>query len=175
VIALGVEVGILMGVALSLGTLVWRSSHPHIAVVGRVPGTEHFRNVARHAVTTEPGLIAVRVDESLYFANSDALLDKVESLVAAQPDTHYVLLVCSAINQIDTTAVGALTDLERSLAQRGIALLLAEVKGPVLDRLQTTPLGLRLEGRVFLSTHAAFQFANREATVSPNPSPSLAR
>ena len=86
-----------------------------------------------------------------------------------------MLLVCSAINQIDTTALGVLTDLERSLAQRGMAMLLAEVKGPVLDRLQTTPLGLRLEGRVFLSTHAAFQFANCETTVSPNPSPSLAR
>ncbi|MBU4424599.1 MAG: sulfate permease [Gammaproteobacteria bacterium] len=165
VIALGVEVGILMGVALSLGTLVWRSSHPHIAVVGRVPGTEHFRNVARHAVTTEPGLIAVRVDESLYFANSDALLDRVEQLVAAQPDTRHVLLVCSAINQIDTTALGVLTDLERSLAQRGTALLLAEVKGPVLDRLQGTALGQRLEGRIFLSTHAAFEHARQAAST----------
>lgn len=165
VIALGVEAGILMGVALSLGTLVWRSSHPHIAVVGRVPGTEHFRNVARHAVTTEPGLIAVRVDESLYFANSDALLDTVESLVLAQPDTRYVLLVCSAINQIDTTALGVLTDLERSLGQRGTVLLLAEVKGPVLDRLRNTPLGQRLQGRVFLSTHAAFEFVHLDAAL----------
>lgn len=174
VIALGVEEGILMGVALSLGTLVWRSSHPHIAVVGRVPGTEHFRNVARHAVTTEPGLIAVRVDESLYFANSDALLDTVESLVLAQPDTRYVLLVCSAINQIDTTALGVLTDLERSLGQRGMALLLAEVKGPVLDRLQNTPLGQRLQGKVFLSTHAAFEFVRLNAAVQPSSADKVA-
>jgi len=83
--------------------------------------------------------------------------------------------VCSAINQIDTTALGVLSDLERSLAQRGMALLLAEVKGPVLDRLQNTPLGQRLEGRVFLSTHAAFDFAHRRATAPSNPSPSLAR
>ena len=165
VVAFGVEVGILMGVALSLGTLVWRSSHPHIAVVGRVPGTEHFRNVARHTVTTEPGLIAVRVDESLYFANSDALLDRVEELVAAQSDTRHVLLVCSAINQIDTTALGVLTDLERSLTQRGTALLLSEVKGPVLDRLQGTELGRRLEGRIFLSTHAAFEYARRAGSM----------
>ena len=165
VIAFGVEAGILMGVGLSLGTLVWRSSHPHIAVVGRVPGTEHFRNVARHSVATEPGLIAVRVDESLYFANSDVLQDTVESLVAAQPEARYVLLVCSAINQVDTTALGVLTNMERSLSQRGIALLLAEVKGPVLDRLRSTPVGERLQGRVFLSTHQAFVFVNQNTAL----------
>ncbi len=160
VIVFGVEAGILMGVALSLGTLVWRSSHPHIAVVGRIPGTEHFRNVARHPVAVEPGLIAVRVDESLYFANADVLQDTVESLVAAQPEARSVLLVCSAVNQIDATALGVLTNLERSLSQRGIALLLAEVKGPVLDRLQNTVFGERMQGRVFLSTHDAFVFAH---------------
>jgi SulP family sulfate permease len=136
-----------------------------IAVVGRVPGTEHFRNVARHSVATEPGLIAVRVDESLYFANSDVLQDTVESLVAAQPEARYVLLVCSAINQVDTTALGVLTNMERSLSQRGIALLLAEVKGPVLDRLRSTPVGERLQGRVFLSTHQAFVFVNQNTAL----------
>ena len=168
VIAFGVEAGIVLGGALSLGTLVWRSSHPHIAVVGRVPGTEHFRNVARHPVATEPGLVAVRVDESLYFANSDILQDTVESLVAAQPATRYVLLVCSAINQVDTTALSVLTNMERSLSQRGIALLLAEVKGPVLDRLRSTPLGERLQGRVFLSTHHAFVFVQQTTAVRPH-------
>lgn len=167
VIVFGVEVGILTGVALSLGTLVWRSSHPHIAVVGRIPGTEHFRNVARHPVAVEPGLIAVRVDESLYFANADVLQDSVESLVAAQPEAQFVLLVCSAVNQIDATALGVLTLLERSLSQRGIALLLAEIKGPVLDRLQNTSLGERMQGRVFLSTHDAFVFAQHTAVKRP--------
>lgn len=167
VIVFGVEVGILTGVALSLGTLVWRSSHPHIAVVGRIPGTEHFRNVARHPVAVEPGLIAVRVDESLYFANADVLQDTVESLVAAQPEARAVLLVCSAVNQIDATALGVLTNLEHSLSQRGLVLLLAEVKGPVLDRLQNTAFGQRMQGRVFLSTHDAFVFAHRETTKHP--------
>lgn len=166
VITWGVEAGILLGVGLSLGTLVWRSSHPHIAVVGRVPGTEHFRNVARHPVATEPDLIAVRVDESLYFANSEVLQDTVERLVAAQPRTRHVLLVCSAINQIDATALGVLTDLESSLARRGIALLLSEVKGPVLDRLQKTSLGQNLQGLVFLSTHQAFESV-RQNTAAP--------
>lgn len=156
VMALGVEAGILLGVALSLGTLVWRSSHPHMAVVGRVPGTEHFRNVDRHQVVTEPGLIAVRVDESLYFANASVLQDRIEALVQADPAARHVLLVCSAVNQIDTTALGVLSELQRSLGQRGMRLLLSEVKGPVMDRLQGTDFGRRMQGQVFLSTHAAF-------------------
>ena len=156
VMALGVEAGILLGVALSLGTLVWRSSHPHMAVVGRVPGTEHFRNVDRHQVVTEPGLVAVRVDESLYFANASVLQDRIEALVHANPAARHVLLVCSAVNQIDATALGVLGDLERSLRERGIRFLLAEVKGPVMDRLQDTDFGRRMQGQVFLSTHEAF-------------------
>jgi len=158
VVFLGVEAGILLGVALSLGTLVWRSSHPHIAVVGRVPGTEHFRNIERHKTQIEPGLIAVRVDESLFFANASVLLDKIEALADAEPDTRFVLLVCSAVNQIDATALGVLEDLERSLAERNISLILAEVKGPVMDRIQNTHFGHRIEGKVFLSVHDAFRY-----------------
>ena len=156
VIMLGVEAGILMGVAWSLGVLVWRSSRPHMAIVGRVPGTEHFRNIERHAVHTIPGLLALRVDESLFFANASALEERIESLVQANPSTRRLVLVCSAVNQIDATALGMLTDLERSLHLRQIRLDLAEVKGPVMDRLQHTALGLRLQGRVFQSVHDAF-------------------
>lgn len=156
VIALGVEAGILMGVALSLGVLVWRSSHPHIAVVGRVPGTEHFRNVARHAVETVPGLLALRVDESLFFANATVLEQRVEELLAGDASVRRLLLVCSAVNQIDATALGVLTAMEQSLAERGIRLELAEVKGPVMDRLKNTTLGQRLQGRVYQSVHDGF-------------------
>ena len=163
VVALGVEVGILMGVALSLAVLVWRSSHPHMAVVGRVPGTEHFRNVDRHAVQTVPGLLALRVDESLFFANATVVEDRVEALLARDPLVRRVLLICSAVNQIDATALGVLTQLERSLAIRGIAFMLAEVKGPVMDRLRLTELGQRLQGKVFLSVHAAFEHAVQAA------------
>ncbi|AOG22212.1 SulP family inorganic anion transporter [Acidovorax sp. RAC01] len=159
VVGFGVEAGILVGVALSLGTLVWRSSHPHIALIGRVPGTQHFRNVTRHAVQTQPGLVALRIDESLFFANAGVLHDTVEAQLAQQPDARHVLLVFSAVNQVDVTALGVLTELERSLGQRGIGLLLAEVKGPVWDRLRTTELGQSLAGHVFLSTHEAFEWA----------------
>ena len=156
VMVLGVETGIVLGVAMSLGALVWRSSRPHMAVVGRVPGTEHFRNVDRHAVETVPGLLALRVDESLFFANATALEDRIEELIRADATVRRLLLVCSAVNQIDTTALGVLTELNHSLAKRGIRLELAEVKGPVMDRLQHTALGKELQGRVFQSVHAAF-------------------
>jgi SulP family sulfate permease len=161
VVTLGVEAGILTGVVLSLGVLVWRSSHPHMAVVGRVPGSEHFRNIKRHAVETVPGLLALRVDESLFFANATILEDYIEKLLADDPSLRYVLLICSAVNQVDTTALGVLTQLERSLSARGMTFALAEVKGPVMDRLRTTELGQRLTGKVFLSVHEAFEHATR--------------
>jgi len=159
VVALGVEVGILTGVALSLAVLVWRSSHPHMAVVGRVPGTEHFRNIDRYTVQTVPGLLALRVDESLFFANATVLEDRIEGLLSQDAAVRHVLLICSAVNRIDTTALGVLTQLERSLAARSIAFMLAEVKGPVMDRLRPTELGQRLLNRVFLSVHEAFEHA----------------
>lgn len=156
VLALGVQNGIVLGVALSLAVLVWRSSRPHMAVVGRVPGTEHFRNIDRHQVETLPHLWALRVDESLFFANIGALEDRVVRAVATNAQINTVLLICSAVNRVDSTALGVLTELEQSLAQRNIQLWLAEVKGPVMDRLVTTVLGKKLQGKVFLSTHEAF-------------------
>lgn len=167
VVVLGVEAGILAGVALSLGALVWRSSRPHMAVVGRVPGTEHFRNVLRHKVETVPGLLALRVDESLFFANAIVVEDRIGAQLQLDPDLRHVLLICSAVNQIDATALEVLTELERSLAARGIVFMLAEVKGPVMDRLRDTDLGHRLSGRVFLSVHDAFVFAQQAARERP--------
>jgi SulP family sulfate permease len=166
VVLFGVEVGILLGVTLSLGTIVWRNTHPHMAVVGRLPGTQHFRNVQRYAVQTVPGLLAVRVDESLFFANATVVEDHIEALLARDATVRRVVLICSAINQIDATALGVLTQLERNLAARGIEFTLAEVKGPVMDRLRGTELGQRLDGKVFLSTHDAFM---QPVPVPPTP------
>ncbi len=156
VIFFGVEEGIVIGVAMSLAVLVWRSSHPHMALVGRVPGTEHFRNVERHQVEVFPGLIALRIDESIYFANSQLIAEKIEGLLSEHPSTHCVLLILSAVNQLDTTALGMLTELEKTLSARHITLQFAEIKGPVQDRLQPTELGDRMQNRIFLSTQQAF-------------------
>ena len=156
VLVVGVELGIGLGVVLSLAVLVWRSSRPHMAVVGRIAGTEHFRNIERHQVQTLPGLIALRVDESLFFANAAALEEKVADLLSKHSETRSLLLILSAVNRIDTTALIMLDELDRSLALQGVSLSMAEVKGPVMDRLGQTDLGRRLASRIYLSTNEAF-------------------
>lgn len=162
VVFIGVEAGIFIGVALSLAVMVWRSSRPHMAVVGRLNGSQHFRNVKRHQVETMPGLLALRVDESLFFANATIVEEKIQQLLRQDPDIERVLLICSAMNLIDATALGVLTQLEDNLTKRNIELMLAEVKGPVMDRLRTTPLGEKLDGKIFISVHEAFLYADRQ-------------
>jgi SulP family sulfate permease len=171
VIFLGVEEGILLGVALSLAVLVWRSSHPHMAIVGRVLGTEHFRNIERHQVDTLPGLLALRIDESLYFANAQIIEEKIESLIQSRTDTRTLLLILSAVNQLDSTALAMLTDMQKDLSARNISLQFAEIKGPVLDRLRSTPLGETMRDQIFLSTHEAFiAHASQTSTAKKNSS-----
>ncbi len=127
-----------------------------MALVGRVPGTEHYRNIERHQVEVFPGLIALRIDESIYFANSQLIAEKIEGLLAEKPATNTVLLILSAVNQLDTTALGMLTELQKNLQARNISLEFAEIKGPVQDRLRQTELGERMQNKIFLSTHQAF-------------------
>ncbi len=152
---LGVETGLIAGVVLSLGLHLFRSSRPHIAIVGLVPGTEHFRNVDRHRVAVVPELLSLRVDESLYFANARMLEDFVNRAVADQPALRHVVLQCSAINSIDASALESLEAIVHRLNSAGIAFYLSEVKGPVMDRLQTSGfLGL-LGAPVYLTHYQA--------------------
>jgi SulP family sulfate permease len=153
----GVEQGVTAGVLLSIVLLLYRTSRPHIAVTGRVPGTEHFRNVERHTVQTCPHLLSLRIDESLYFANARFLEDRVDALVAAQPDVTDVVLQCSAVNEIDASALESLEELNQRLLDAGVRFHLSEVKGPVMDKLQRSDLLQHLGGRVFLSNFEAWQ------------------
>lgn len=157
VLGFGVEAGIVAGVSVSLAFYIWRTSRPHLAVVGQVPGTEHYRNVLRHAVLTDSRVLALRVDENLYFINARYLEDRIATLVADRPEVQHVVLVCSAINMIDASALDSLETIQRNLADAGVKLHLAEVKGPVMDRLRRTGALGRLSGQVFLSTHAAMR------------------
>jgi SulP family sulfate permease len=161
VLTLGVEQGMLGGVLVSFAVLLWRAAHPHLAVVGRVPGTEHFRNVERHRVDTLPQVLAVRVDENLFFGNARAIEERLNALLAEAPATREVLLIGSAINHIDTTALAMLEAFELRLSAEGRRLSLAEIKGPVMAQLQHSALMRRLDGRVWLSTHAAFMALRR--------------
>jgi SulP family sulfate permease len=154
-LAIGVETGLVVGVGVSLALYLLRTSRPHIAIVGLVPGTEHFRNVLRHKVRVSPTLVSLRVDESLYFANARALEDRINDAVAAQPELQHVVLQCSAINDIDSSALESLEAIAHRLRDAGISLHLSEVKGPVMDRLQKTDFLKHLSGQVFLTHYQA--------------------
>jgi SulP family sulfate permease len=156
-LARGVEVGLVVGVAVSLALFLYRTSRPHMAEVGRVPGTEHFRNVLRHKVVTSAKLVSLRVDESLYFANARALEDWVNDVVAEHPQARHIVLQCSAVNDIDASALESLEAIDRRLRDAGIAFHLSEVKGPVMDRLKATHFLRDLSGQVFLSQYQAVQ------------------
>jgi SulP family sulfate permease len=156
VLALGVEAGVVVGVALSMGALIWRASRPHIAVLGRIPGTEHFRNIERYSADTAHGLLLLRVDAQLFFGNAEAVNERIEDELAAHPATRHLVLVLSAVNAIDTSALFALAELNSMLRGRGIGLHLAEVKGPVMDRLKHSELLGTLNGKLFLSTAMAW-------------------
>lgn len=156
VLGLGIEAGILVGIVASLGLYLWRTSHPHLAVVGRIEGSEHFRNVLRNPVKTYPHVLAIRVDESLYFANIKALEDYVLHAVSNTPDLKHLVLICSAINFIDASALETLEALIAGLNTAGVRVYFAEVKGPVMDQLKKTDFVEKIgRERIFLSTHQA--------------------
>lgn len=156
-LGLGVEAGVSAGVGLSILLHLYKSSKPHIAEVGRVPGTEHFRNILRHDVITDPSVVTLRLDESLYFANARFLEDKIHNRVAADKNIRHVILQCSAINEIDLSALESLEMINERLREMGVQLHLSEVKGPVMDRLKEQHFLKDLTGQVFLSQYEATQ------------------
>ncbi|MGB0497861.1 MAG: SulP family inorganic anion transporter [Rubricella sp.] len=147
----GVEAGILAGVGLSIALHLYRTSRPHVAIVGQVPGTEHFRNVLRHQVVTVPGVLQMRIDESLYFPNARFLEDRVQEEIAADPSIRDVILQCTAVNVIDASALESLEALNERLRDAGVRLHLSEVKGPVMDKLKRTHFLEDLTGSVHLT------------------------
>lgn len=152
----GVEPGVIAGVGLSLALFLWRSSRPHAAIVGRVPETEHFRNVDRHKVFTDPRLLTIRIDESLTYLNARWLEEFILEQVAEQKTVRHVILMCSAVNAIDASALESIEAINHRLEDSGISLHLSEVKGPVMDRLKRSHFLEQLSGKVFLSQNAAY-------------------
>lgn len=163
VLITSVERGILIGAAISIILHLWRTSQPHIAVVGRVGETEHFRNVLRHNVKTCPHILAVRVDASLYFVNTKYLEDYVLKAVTDRPEVKNLLLVCSAVNLIDGSALETLKGLIADLKARGIEFYMSEVKGPVMDKL--TKVGFVDElgkDHIFMTTDLAMKTLDKK-------------
>lgn len=152
----GVEPGVIAGVSLSLALFLWRSSRPHAAIVGRVPETEHFRNVNRHKVFTDPRILTIRIDESLTYLNARWLEEFILEQVADQKSVRHVILMCSAVNAIDASALESIEAINHRLEDGSISLHLSEVKGPVMDRLKRSHFLEALSGKVFLSQNGAF-------------------
>jgi SulP family sulfate permease len=167
----GVEAGVSTGVALSIVLFLIRTSRPHMAVVGQVAGTEHFRNIKRHSVITNPHVLNLRVDESLYFANARYLEEQVYDMVAANPRLRHVVLMCSAVNAIDASALESLEAINLQLREAGVTLHLSEVKGPVMDRLNRTDFPAHLSGRIFLSQFQAARFLDEETAKADDDQP----
>lgn len=154
----GVEVGVASGVLLSVALHLYKTSRPHIAEVGLVPGSQHFRNIHRHQVQTRDGVLNLRVDESLYFVNARFLEDLILDRLARDSAIRHVVLMCSAINEIDFSALETLEAINARLKGEGIALHLSEVKGPVMDRLKGSHFLADLSGKIFLSNHDAWAY-----------------
>ena len=166
----GVEPGVIAGVVISLALHLWRASRPHAAIVGRVPETEHFRNVKRHKVITDPRIVTIRIDESLTYLNARWLEEFVLQQVAEHPQIRHLILMCSAVNAIDASALESIEAINHRLADAGVKLHLSEVKGPVMDALKRSRLLTALSGQVFLSQNEAFSDLIGRADAANEPS-----
>ncbi len=156
VLAFGIELALMLGVSLALLLFLYRTSRPHIAVVGRVPGTQHYRNIHRHQVETWPTVLLIRIDENIYFANIPQVEAELHNQILERDQLTDLVLICSGVAYIDTSGLEMLENMAEELAGSGIRLHLAEVKGPVMDRLQGSALCRHLgTEHIYLSTEDA--------------------
>jgi SulP family sulfate permease len=158
VLAFGIDIGIGVGILCSITLLIQRASHPHIAEVGRMGNTEHFRNMDRHEVTLHNSVVIIRIDESLYFSNAEYIETYILELCGKKQGLQHLVLMFSAVNFIDASAIDMFGSLIQKLQHRSICLSLSEVKGPVMDQIKNTDLLSMLEpGKIYLSTDQALR------------------
>tara|TARA_R110002167_G_scaffold13893_4_gene57056 strand:+ start:37133 stop:38818 length:1686 start_codon:yes stop_codon:yes gene_type:complete len=155
-LSFGVEAGVSAGILVSISLHLYRTSKPHIAEVGLIPGSEHFRNVRRYEVERDPQILTLRLDESLFFANASFLEEYVQVATFKNGEIAHVILMCTAMNEIDYTALETLEAINLQLKQQGITLNLSEIKGPVMDMLVKSDFLTHLSGQVYLSQFDAF-------------------
>jgi SulP family sulfate permease len=153
---LGVEMGLICGVSTSIFLLLYRSSKPHVAQVGLIEGTHYFKNILRHKVNTVPHILSLRVDESLYFANANDLEERLFSYLLTHKKIKDVIIMCSAVNEIDYSALAILESINRRLTSADLKLHLSEIKGPVMDRIKNTELIRLLSGEVYQCHYDAY-------------------
>jgi sulfate permease, SulP family len=150
VLVFGIEEGIVLGIILTIASHLRKTGQPHIAVVGRIPDTEQFRNIKRHHVETWPHLLFIRIDESIMFSNIDYIENYLTTELAQQPETKHVVLIFTSVSDIDASALEALEHINHALQKAGKTLNIAEAKGPVMDKLKKTDFIEQLKpGKVF--------------------------
>lgn len=154
---IGVEVGIGSGVLASVLIHLYKTSQPHVAVIGRVLGTEHFRSVDRHTVETFENQLSIRIDESLYFANTRYLEELIFKLISDKPKLEHVILMCTAVNKIDMSALETLEKINETLKELEVKLHLSEVKDPIMGKLAKTNFFKELTGNNYLSQNQAVE------------------
>ncbi len=173
-LSLGIQWGILVGIGASVLLFLIRTTRPHFAVLGRVPQTQSYLNIARHPhAEALPGIILVRVDAQFYFGNVSFLKETVRRLVdESDVPVRYFVLEAAGVNDLDSAAAATLAELDEELESRGTKLVLTRIKGPVRDVLHRTGLLEKLasEGRVYLSTHRAMEVL-RSGMALPDLSP----
>lgn len=162
VLFIDISSGLIIGVITTFILLLWRISRPHIAVIGQIEGTEHFRNIHRHDAITLAKIISIRVDESLSFLNINSLKEFIIQEVSKNASLQHVILNCSSVSGIDLSAAETLADINIDLGKHGIQLHLSEVKGPVMDKLQHTVLLQQLRGKVFLTHYQAVAYLKQQ-------------
>ncbi|MBD2175469.1 sulfate permease [Pseudanabaena sp. FACHB-1998] len=157
-----VQAGIILGAMIAIALHLYRTSQPHIAIVGRMGDSADFRDILRHEVKTNPQILAIRIDANLYFANAQYVQNFINQAISDRPDDQpevtSILLVCSAINFIDTSALEMLESLIATFKSLNINFYFSEVKSSVMDKLE--PIGfVDLVGRdrFFLSTDLAMR------------------
>lgn len=162
----GVEVGVASGVLLSIALHLYRTSIPHIAEIGLIDRSEHFRNVNRYVTETDPTLLMLRPDESLFFPNAAFLEEKIQSAIYERDEIAHVILLCSAVNDIDYSALEVLKSLDLQLYGQGITLHFSEIKGPVMDKLKNTDFLEQLHGDIYISQIEAFEALKSTQTIT---------
>lgn len=165
VICIDISTGLIIGIISTFILLLWRISRPHIAVIGLIEGTHHFRNVQRYDVVTNPHILSIRVDENLSFLNANALKGFLINEVSKNHDLKHVVLNCSSVSSIDLSALEMLEDLNLELAKLNICLNLSEIKGPVMDKLQQSKLLAHLKGQIFLTHYKSIQVLSKDLNI----------
>lgn len=163
VLLLGVQYGVLAGVVLAMALHIRTTVNPHMPLVGRFPGTEHYRDAQRFVVETSDQVKTLRIDESLYYANARTLEDRVAEVVEQSDALTDLILMCTAVNRIDASALSSLETINNRLKASGIKLHFSDMQSRVRERLFRSSFLDRLTGRIFLSQHEAME------TLEPAP------